>query len=117
MALSTPPFTHPSSKETQSWDDPLLGYALQDPGCCVQAAHTGSQGRDVEAQQKEETHQGDLEEEVKQTKGERGWGGVGSSQQLHPVQFRHSRLLTKTMRTNHSCGSRGLQVSDWLHKI
>ncbi len=68
--------THPFSQEGQSGDDPLLGNALEDPGCSVQAAHAGSQGGDVEAQQKEETHQGDLEEEGKQTEGGRGWGGV-----------------------------------------
>ncbi|TNN52805.1 hypothetical protein EYF80_036979 [Liparis tanakae] len=69
------PFTHPSSQEGQRGDDPLLGNALEDPGCSVQAAHAGSQGGDVEAQQKEEAHQGDLEEEEKQTHGGRGWDG------------------------------------------
>lgn len=95
------PSTHPFSQTRQSWDDPLLGDALEDPGCSVQAAHAGSQGGDVEAQQKEETHQGDLEEEGKQTEGGRGWGGVESAQQLHPVQFRCSQLLMKTMRADH----------------
>lgn len=95
------PSTYPSSQEGQSGDDPLLGDALEDPGCCVQAAHAGSQGGDVEAQQKEEAHQGDLEEEGKQTEGGRGWGGVESSQQLHPVRFRCSQPLVKTMRANH----------------
>lgn len=102
------PSTHPSCQEGQSWDDPLLGDALEDPGCPVQAAHAGSQGGDVEAQQKEETHQGDLEEEGKQTEGGRGWGGVESSQQLHPVEFRCSQPLMKTMRTNHWWRSQGL---------
>lgn len=78
-----------------------MGNALEDPGCSIQAAHAGSQRGDVEAEQKEETHQGDLEEEGKQTEGGRGWGGVGSSQQHHPVQFRYSQPLMKTMRTNH----------------
>lgn len=64
--------THPVSQEGQSGDDPLLSDALEDPGCSVQATHAGSQGGDVEAQQKEETHQGDLEEEGKQTEGGRG---------------------------------------------
>ena len=68
--------THPLSEEGQSGDDPLFGDALEDPGCSVQAAHAGSQGGDVEAQQKEEAHQGDLEEEGKQTGGWKrmGWG-------------------------------------------
>lgn len=92
--------THPSSQEGQCGDDPLLGDALEDPGCSVQATHAGSQRGDVEAQQKEETHQGDLEEEGKQTEGGRGWGGVQSSQQLHPVEFRCSQPLMKTMRTD-----------------
>jgi len=78
-----------------------LGNALEDPGCSVQAAHAGSQGGDVEAQQKEEAHQGDLEEEEKQTHGGRGWGGVERTQQLHPVQFRCSQYLIKTMTTTH----------------
>lgn len=72
MALST----HPSSQKGQTGNDPLLGNALKDPGCSIQAAHAGSQGGDVEAQQKEETHQGDLEEEGKQTEGEKGWVGM-----------------------------------------
>lgn len=92
--------THPSSQEGQRGDDPLLGDALEDPGCSIQAAHAGSQGGDVEAQQKEEAHQGDLEEEGKQTESGRGWGGAEGSQQLHPVQFRYSRPLMKTMRTS-----------------
>lgn len=92
------PVTHPSSQEGQSGDDPLLGDALEDPGCPVQAAHAGSQGGDVEAQQKEEAHQGDLEEEGKQTEAGRGWGGAEGSQQRRPVQFRYSRPLMKTMK-------------------
>ena len=63
----TQPTTHPVSQEGQGRDDPLLGDALEDPGCAIQAAHAGSQGGDVEAQQKEETHQRDLQEEGKQT--------------------------------------------------
>ena len=70
--------TYPSSQEGQSGDDPLLGNALEDPGCSIQAAHAGSEGGDVEAQQKQETHQGDLKEEGKQTEAGRGWGGVES---------------------------------------
>lgn len=97
MALST----HPSSQKGQTGNDPLLGNALKDPGCSIQAAHAGSQGGDVEAQQKEETHQGDLEEEGKQTEGEKGWGGDESSQQLRPIQFRYSQPLIKTMRNHH----------------
>lgn len=93
------PVTHPSSQEGQSGDDPLLGDALEDPGCSVQAAHAGSQGGDVEAQQKEEAHQGDLEEEGKQTEAGRGWGGAEGSQQRRPVQFRYCRPLVKTMKT------------------
>lgn len=53
-------FPHPLSQEGQGRDDPLLGNDLEDPGCSVQAAHAGSQGGDVEAQQEQETHQGDL---------------------------------------------------------
>lgn len=70
--------THPSAQEGQSWDDPLLGDALEDPGRTIQATHAGSQRGDVEAQQKEETHQGDLEEEGKQTQAGRGWVGLGA---------------------------------------
>lgn len=66
-------YTHPSSQEGQSRNNSLLGDALEDPGRSVQAAHTGSQRGDVEAQQKEETDQGDLEEESKQTEAGRGW--------------------------------------------
>lgn len=88
--------THPSAQEGQSWDDPLLGDALEDPGRTIQATHAGSQRGDVEAQQKEETHQGDLEEEGKQTEAGRGWVGFGSSQHLHPVQFRCIQPLVKT---------------------
>lgn len=91
--------THPSSQEGQGGNDPLLGDALEDPGCPVQAAHAGSQGGDVEAQQKEEAHQGDLEEEGKQTEAGRGWGGAEGSRQRRPVQFRYSRPLMKTMKT------------------
>lgn len=97
--LRRPQVTHPSSQEGQGRDDPLLGDALQDPGRSVQAAHAGSQGGDVEAQQKEEAHQGDLEEEGKQTEAGRGWGGAAGSQQRRPVQFRCSRPLMKTMKT------------------
>lgn len=69
--------THPSTQEGQSWNDPLLGDALEDPGCTIQATHAGSQRGDVEAQQKEETNQGDLEEEGKQAEAGRGWVGWG----------------------------------------
>lgn len=79
--------THPSSQEGQWGDDPLLGDALQDPGRSVKAAHARRQGGDVKAQQKEETHQGDLEEDGKQTEGEKkkGWGGVAISQKATPM--------------------------------
>lgn len=70
--------THPCPQEGQSWNDPLLGDALEDPGCTVQAPHAGSQRGDVEAQQKEETDQGDLEEEGKQTESGSGWAGLGA---------------------------------------
>lgn len=78
MLMSTHPLTHHSPQEGQPGDDPLLGDALEDPGCSVQATHAGSQGGDVEAQQKQETHQGDLKEEGKQTAAGRGWGGAES---------------------------------------
>lgn len=73
-------FTHPMSENAQGWDDFLLSDALEDPGCPVQAAHAWGQGGDVEAQQKQEAHQGDLGK--KQT--ERGRECSG----LHPTQFR-----------------------------
>ena len=52
--------THPLCQEGEGWDDPLLGDDLEDPGCPVQTAHAGGQRGDVEAQEKQETHQGDL---------------------------------------------------------
>lgn len=59
--------THPLSQERQSWDYSLLGDALQDPGCAIQATHARGQGGDIEAQQEKETHQGDLEGKILNT--------------------------------------------------
>lgn len=98
--------THPSAQEGQSWDDPLLGDALEDPGRTIQATHAGSQRGDVEAQQKEETHQGDLEEERKQTQAGRGWVGLGARNTYTQVQFRCIQPLVKTTRPGTGAAAR-----------
>lgn len=54
--------TNPTSKEGEHGDHVLLGDALQDSGRSVEPSHAGSQGRDVQPQQKQETHQRYLEE-------------------------------------------------------
>lgn len=86
-------YTHPSSQEGQSWNNPLLGDALEDPGRSIQATHAGSQGRDVEAQQKEETDQGDLEEERKQTEAGRGWVVSGAHNSYAQLSSAAASLL------------------------
>lgn len=86
-------YTHPSSQEGQSWNNPLLGDALEDPGRSVQATHAGSQGGDVEAQQKEETNQGDLEEGRKQTEAGRGWVVSGAHNSYAQLSSAAASLL------------------------